>query len=88
MHAVLEVSEDLISAGDLSLYALCEIFRQVLAQFRFGEETTGKIFSGVGNEFRVQDLDPDASPRFSYERELQAFFDRKSSEKPRTCVIG
>lgn len=62
---------------------------QVLAQFRFGEETKGKIFSGVGREFRVQDLGPDAFRSFSYERELQAFLDRKRVEKPpTTCVIG
>lgn len=67
---------------------VCAILQQVLAKFRFGEETTGKIFSGVGNDFRVQDLGPDASPSFSYEQELQAFFDRKSAEKPSACVVG
>lgn len=62
---------------------------QVLAQFRFGEEKKGQIFSGVGMDFRVQDLGPDAPRSFSYERELQAFLDRKRvARPPSTCVIN
>lgn len=59
---------------------------QVLAEFRFGEETAGKIYSGVGDECKVQDLGPDA--RFSYEEELQAFLDEKKTKNPISCVVG
>lgn len=55
-------------------------------QFRFGEDTGGKIFSGAGDEFRVQDLSPNAG--FSYEEELKAFFARKKAAKPQSCVVG
>eukprot|EP00752_Nemacystus_decipiens_P010152 g9048.t1 len=78
-----------IEPSNVSGQFIADLIAQVLAQFRFGEETKGKIFSGVGKDLRVQDLGPDATRRFSYERELQAFLDRKKVEKPpSTCVIG
>lgn len=61
---------------------------KVLAQFRFGEETKGKVFSGVGRDVKVQELGPDASESFSYERELKAFVARKKAEKPGSCVVA
>lgn len=63
---------------------------QVIEQFRFGEETKARIFSGIRGDFKVQDLGPDAFRSFSYERELQVFLDRKRVERPprRICVIG
>lgn len=38
----------------------------------------------------MQQLSPDtvAQGKFSYERELQAFLDRKRAEKPSTCTVG
>lgn len=60
---------------------------QVISEFRFGDEISGKVFSGVGQEKRVQDLSPDSG--FNYEKELQQFFDWKRSEdKSYHCTIG
>ncbi|CAM9665955.1 unnamed protein product [Ectocarpus sp. 12 AP-2014] len=78
-----------IEPSNVSGQFIADLIAQVLAQFRFGEEAGGKIFSGAGDELVVHDLAPDAAATFSYERQLQAFFDRKAAEKPATsCVIG
>lgn len=60
---------------------------QVVERFEFGGAPGGaKIFSGVGDEFKVEDLGDEAG--FSYEGQLQAFFDRKKAQKTSSCCIG
>lgn len=61
---------------------------QVVERFEFGGAPGGaQIFSGVGDEFKVEDLGDNAG--FSYERKLQAFFDRKKAQKTSSnCCIG
>lgn len=55
--------------------------------FEFGGGPGGaQIFSGVGDEFKVEDLGDKAG--FSYERKLQAFFDRKKAQQTSSCVIA
>lgn len=69
----------------MTQYLPCDA-HQVLERFRFREETTGKIFSGVGEDLKVQDLSVDA--KFNYERELQAFFDKKKVERTNSCIMA
>lgn len=59
---------------------------QVVERFEFGGGLGAKIFSGVGDEFKVEDLGDEAG--FCYEGQLQAFFDRKKAQKTSSCCIG
>ena len=57
-----------------------------MERFEFGGGLGAKIFSGVGDEFKVEDLGDEAG--FCYEGQLQAFFDRKKAQKTSSCCIG
>lgn len=61
-----------------TLLCLLDTNEQVLTEFRFGQDEA-KIFSGVGEERRVFDLNPDSG--FSYKSELKAFFARRATDK-------
>lgn len=64
---------------DLTARSCDHSFEQVLTEFNFGREQSGKVFSGIGGENRVFDLNPDAG--FDYKHELQAFLDRRAANK-------
>ncbi|CAM9888599.1 unnamed protein product [Ascophyllum nodosum] len=75
-----------IEPSNLSGQFIADLTLKVLQEFRFGEEASGKVFSGANKEAQVQDLAPDAG--FSYAQEFQAFLDSKRVEKSTSCVIG
>ncbi|CAM9682723.1 unnamed protein product [Discosporangium mesarthrocarpum] len=61
------------------------LLKQVMLDFRFGEETGTRIYSGVGKEMLVQNASPGSG--FNYASELQDFLDMKAAKKGSNCSI-
>ncbi|CAM9130475.1 unnamed protein product [Choristocarpus tenellus] len=65
---------------------IVDLVIKVLKEFKFGQESGAKVYSGTGENIVVQDASPGLS--FDYETELNMFLDQMASKKGHGCSIA